>query len=1131
MKKKSFFLFFLLLLCAGVSIAQTRVSGKVIDENGDPIIGATIQIKGTGQGTVTDLDGNFTLSAPADGTLVISYVGMKTQEVSVAPNLQIVMQSASELLEEVVVVGYGTQRKENLTGAVSSVDVAKTLNSRPIPDVGRGLQGSTPGLSVIIPSGEVGSDPLIKIRGQIASFEGGSKPLILLDNVEIPSIQIVNPNDIESISILKDAASASIYGAKGAFGVVLITTKKGAQQERVDVQYSSNVAWQNISKQMEMGRLDAMEYSILAAQRVGSTVTGAFWQITPESFEKSQKWHETYGSMGPDEPMVYGRDWYVDANNRKLGLRTYDPYDYMIREWAPSTNHDLSVNGKSGKTSYNIGLGYLYQNGMMKPAKKDDFTRYNGTLRLNTEINKYVTLRAGAIYSDRNKRYPYATNSTTADPWLYLYRWGPIQPMGYENGNIIRSPHSETMQANTANLQDKYYNVNIGALVNFTKDWTLDFDFTNANLTFINNRPGTRYTALNSWGGAIPLNDASGTRIYVNDKGEQVPPTTQGALPAYQLALVEYTAHGANPDHIYRNVQNAVTNTMNVYTTYNLRLKDTHAFKFMVGMNRVTYDAKNNWSQITDLADITDPQFGKAVGTQTSGGNTYWDAQLGFFGRLNYAFKDKYLLEANLRYDGSSKFPERLWWRWFPSFSAGWRVTEEPWMQWITPAVTSMKIRGSWGIIGDQTVPNGLYVPSMSTNQINWLDSGGKKIVAVGTPGAVTRDITWQDLESTNFGVDFRFIDNSLGLTFDWYRRDTKNMIVPGEGVSFTFGAGAPKGNFGSMRTDGWEIALDYNHRFENGIGINIMGTLSDAVTTILKYGDTQSIDGWYVGKKYGEIWGYRTDRLYQKEDFALDADGNLQRITLTENESEKYKGKVANKLSDADGKPIYQVFLQNSSNFFFGPGDVKFVDLNDDGEIDAGSRLLDDHGDLEIIGNSTPRYEYGLRLGADYKGLDLSVFLQGVGSRQIWGVGFLTTPGFQSSDGAMPQAIAGDFWRPDRTDAFYPAPYNLNGTNEANNMQKQSRYLLNMAYLRVKNITLGYSLPQQVINHIMLKQARIYVSLENFFTFDKLRGLPIDPEVISGYSMFNETNYNSGRTGVGAPTFKSGSIGLQITF
>jgi TonB-linked SusC/RagA family outer membrane protein len=1132
MKRKINFLLFLFSLSMGITFAQTRVTGKVVDENGEPVIGASILVKGTTIGTVTDIDGNFTLTVPAEGkTLVISYVGMKTQEVPVSPNVRVVMQTATELLEEVVVVGYGTQRKENLTGAVSSVDVSKTLDSRPIPDVGRGLQGTTPGLSVIIPSGEVGSDPLIKIRGQIASFEGGSKPLILLDNVEIPSIQVVNPNDIESISILKDAASASIYGSKGAFGVVLITTKKGAKQERIDIRYSTNVAWQNISKRMEMGRLDAMEYSILAAQRVGSTLTGAFWQITPESFKKSQTWHQTYGSMGPDEPMVYGRDWYVDENNRKLGLRTYDPYDYMIREWTPSNNHDLSVNGKSGKTSYNIGIGYLHQNGMMKPAKKDDFTRYNGTIRLNTELNEYITLRAGAIYSDRNKRYPYATSSTTADPWLYMYRWGPIQPYGYENGNVIRSPHSETMQANTANIQDKYYNVNIGGLVNITKDWMLDFDFTNANLTYINNRPGTRYTALNSWGGAIPLTDALGNRIYVNDKGEQVSSSTPNALPAYQLALVEYTAHGANPDHIYRNVQNAVTNTLNIYTTYNLRLKDMHAFKFMVGMNRVTYDAKNNWSQITDLADIVDPQFGKAVGTQTSGGKTEWDAQLGYFGRINYALMNKYLFEANLRYDGSSKFPKKLWWRWFPSFSAGWIVTEEPWMQWVIPVVSSMKIRGSWGVIGDQTVPNNLYVPTMSIKQINWLDPGGKKIVAVGTPAAVSRDITWQDLESMNFGVDFRFFDSSLGFTFDWYRRDTKNMIVPGEGVALTFGANAPKGNYGSMRTDGWEIALDYNHRFENGIGINVMGTLSDAVTTVLKYGDTQSIDGWYKGKKYGEIWGYRTDRLYQKEDFVLDADGNPQKITLTENESKKYAGKVAYKLSDAKGKPVYQVFLQNSSNFFFGPGDVKFVDLNVDGELDDGSRLLDDHGDLEIIGNSTPRYEYGLRLGADYKGVDLSVFLQGVGSRKIWGDGFLVIPGYHSSDGAMPQAIAEDFWRPDRTDAFYPAPYNLNGTNKANNIQVQSRYLLNMAYLRVKNITLGYSLPQQVLNHIMLKQARIYLSLENFFTFDKLRGLPIDPEVISGYSMFNETNYNLGRTGVSAPTFKSGSIGLQITF
>lgn len=1109
------------------------ISGTVLDDQGIPIIGANIIESGTTNGTITDIDGKFTLRVSNEASIQVSFIGYLSQTVSTAGNTSftITLREDTQALQELVVVGYGTQRKENLTGAVSTVNVEETLGSRPISDVGRGLQGSTPGLSVIVPSGEVGSDPLIKVRGQIGSFEGSSQPLILLDNVEIPSIQVVNPNDIESISILKDAASASIYGAKGAFGVVLITTKKGATEDQVNVQYSNNFAWQNISKRMEMGMLDAMEYSILAMERVGGSVSGAFWQITRESYEKSKIWHNTYGKMGPEEPMVYGRDWYVDANNRKLGLRTYDPYDYMIKEWTPTMTHNLSVNGKSGKTTFNVGLGYLHQTGMMKEAEYDDFTRYNGTIRLSSELSKYFTLRAGAIYSNRDKRYPYVTNSTTADPWLYLYRWGPVQPMGTENGDPIRSPASEISQANTANQENKYFNVNIGALVNITDNWVVDFDFTNTNETFINNRLGTRYTALNSWGGALPLTDAEGNRIYVNDQGTPVPPTTPNALPAYKLSLTEYTAHGANPDHIYRNVLNGVTNTLNIYTTYNLKLKEDHAFKFMLGMNRVTYDAKSNWSQKTDLADIVNPQFGKAVGTMTSGGNTFWEAQLGYFGRINYAFRDRYLLEGNLRYDGSSKFPSRLWWRFFPSVSAGWRVTEEAWMEWITPVVSSMKLRGSWGVIGDQTVPSGLYAPSMSTSQTMWLDASGAKAVAVGTPAAITRDITWQDLENTNLGVDLYFLNNTLGVVFDVYRRDTKNMIVPGEGVSFTFGAGAPKGNFGSLRTEGWDLSVDYNYRFKNGLGINAMATLSDAVTTIMKYGDTNSIDGWYEGKKYGEIWGYRTDRLYQESDFVRDSNGELQKIVLTANESQKYAGRTVNKLSDANGKPVYQAFLQNSSNFFFGPGDVKFVDLNGDGEIDAGSRLLDDHGDLEIIGNSTPRFEYGLRLGADWHGVDASVFIQGVGSRQIWGVGFLTTPGFHASDGAMPQAIAGDFWKPDRTDAFYPAPYNLAGSNTGNNMQVQSKYLLDMSYTRIKNVTIGYSFPSSLMNKVMVNNLRVYLSLENFFTFDNLRGLPIDPEVISGYSMFNETNYNLGRTGVGTPTFKSGSVGLQINF
>ena len=357
-------------------LQTTSITVTVVDQYG-PVAGANVIEKGTTNGSITNLDGVVKLNVAKGATLQVSFVGYKTQEVKVTGNLmKITLKEDTELLDEVVVVGYGTQKKENLTGAVASVDVNKTLSGRPITDVGRGLQGTTPGLSIVVPSGEVGSDPTIKVRGQIGSIQGGSSPLILLDNVEIPSIQMVNPDDIESISVLKDAASASIYGAKAAFCVVLITTKKGAKTESVNVSYQGNFSWQNISKKMEMAGIDAMGYTVNAFERTGGTRAGAFFIVTRESYEKAKEWQQLYGGkLGPDDPMVYGRDWYVDADGRKLGLRTYDPYDYMIEEWTPSMTHNLSINGKSGKTTYNIGLGYVDQNGLNKPAKEDDFRR------------------------------------------------------------------------------------------------------------------------------------------------------------------------------------------------------------------------------------------------------------------------------------------------------------------------------------------------------------------------------------------------------------------------------------------------------------------------------------------------------------------------------------------------------------------------------------------------------------------------------------------------------------------------------------------------------------------------------------------------------------------------------------
>ena len=403
-----------------------NVTGLVVDAAGEPVIGASVVEKGTTNGNITNVDGKFTLTVKTGAILQISYVGYQTQEIKATKMMKIVLKEDSELLSEVVVVGYGAQKRENLTGSVASVDVNKTLEGRQIPDVGRGLQGTTPGLSVVIPSGEIGSDPTMKIRGQIGSIDGASTPLILLDNVEIPSIQMVNPDDIESISVLKDAASASIYGAKGAFGVVLITSKKGAKSEKVDVSYSGNFSWQNISKKMEMAGVDGIQYRIDALRRSGGTIAGAFWYVNETSLERAREWEKTWGGkIGKNDPFVFGRDWYVDASNRKFSMRTFDPYDYMIREWTPSQTHNISVSGKSGKTTYNASLGYLDQNGLMKLAKHDDFRRWNGAVRISTEINKYITFRAGANYSKRNKRYAYATNSTTADPG-YTFTAGTV---------------------------------------------------------------------------------------------------------------------------------------------------------------------------------------------------------------------------------------------------------------------------------------------------------------------------------------------------------------------------------------------------------------------------------------------------------------------------------------------------------------------------------------------------------------------------------------------------------------------------------------------------------------------------------------------------------------------------------
>ncbi|WP_270088706.1 SusC/RagA family TonB-linked outer membrane protein [Sphingobacterium sp. SYP-B4668] len=1114
-------------------LVQNTVQGTVTGADG-PLAGVTVTVVGSSTSAQTDANGHYRINAALGGTLRFTSVGYKSRDVNVSSNnLNVTLATDESSLEEVVVVGYGTQKKAHLTGAVSSVNVEKVMGGRPISDAGRGLQGAVPGLSVVVPSGEVGSDPIMRIRGQVGSVNGSSNPLILVDNVEVPSIMVINPNDIETVTVLKDAASASIYGAKAAFGVVLITTKKGAKTDGVKVTYSNNLSWQSPFKKIEVAGIDGLEYTLDAHENMKTAgPAGGFWRIDRNSFEKIKEWQDKYGGVvGNDDPVVYGRDWMWDGT-QKFGYRIYDPVAAMVKNNAFSHLHNLGLNGKSGNTTYNFSLGYLGQKGMMKPAVKDDFRRINPTLNVSTKVSDFLTMRGGMMYSEGTKRYPNSNNSAGfgADPWLYLYRWSRLFPIGVqENGQDIIDPAYSARTSTPAEDTKRYMNLNLGTTLNFTKNWDLQADYSYSTDSRESVSSLVAVKGKTHWYGVEPLKDASGNNVFVDENGL---PVDNGGMQAYQFPMTDYVLPSAT--YYYQSSYVARKQTLNAFSTYRLNLNDQHEFKFMAGTNLVTNKWNNHWSNKTQVVNNENPQFPFAVGTQTANGNRDWDSQIGFFGRTNYAFKDKYLVEANLRYDASSLFPSYMRWQWYPSVSGGWVISKEDFMESLNPILSFAKLRASWGSIGDQSIDNGLYKAEMFIGGSSWISGAGTPFFELSTPRAVGDGLSWQNIEHLNIGADLRFFNDKLGVTGEWFQRSTQDMIISGESLPATFGRGVPLGNYGNLRTRGWELEIDYNHQFENGLRLTLNANISDAETMITKSADwntpweNRSLGTTYsTGRKFGDVYGFVTDRLFQKEDFVYDDQGAFVQTNIVYNGTSKKTNMLAG------DNPVYQTYFEDGNQtLLISPGDVKFVDVNGDGYIDAGKGTNGDPGDRVVIGNITPRYQYGFRLGADYKGFDLSVFLQGVGKRSIWGSGQLAIPGYYAKEGAMPQAIAGDYWKPDRIDAFYPRAWNLNGADEGYVMRAQSKYMLNMAYMRIKNITFGYSVPTSLLNRIKISNARIFVSLENMFTFDKLRGLPIDPEAISGYSMLKSGNsYNLGRTGTSNPTFKSASMGIQIGF
>lgn len=1083
MKRKLLLLFMGLAVFITQTFAQdiTVIKGKVTSEDDRlGIPGVSVKVKGTPAVMQTDVNGTYLIKAKKGDVLVFSYISMATQEKTVGSSnvINVVLASAAEGLNEVVVVGYGTQRKGDLTGAVSTVDT-KMLQARPLTDVGRGLQGAVPGLSITTASGDLGRNPKITLRGLRGSLNGGgAQPLILLDNVEIESLQMVNPDDIESISVLKDAASASIYGTRAAWGVVLITSKSGRKNMPSKISYTNNFSWSApTTLQKIAGAADGAQFALSALQRTNPNTTqpgvvGMY--IDDIAIQKMREWEQLYGGQKLDDEMVRGRDFEL-RGGKLFFYRPWDVQEKYMRDWTPQQNHNLSVSGGSEKTSYNIGLGYLNQAGILK-ANPDKFARYNVSASINTAVNDYLDVRAKMFYTNTLTEIPFSFSGAQIGPLYYLYRWPAFYPYGTFNGEPFRNAVTEVQQANINKEKTGLARMQAGATFKPFKGMTIDADYTYSSTNLHNNKTGGGTRGIDFWaGGDLPA-----------------------VSPNYQTASFDYTSYSSGWTEV---------NSGKLYGTYSKDIND-HSFKVILGGDIEYYQKNSQFSRRNTLLDPSVGAIPGAIGDQTVDGSNMHYSTAGAFGRINYSYKNRYLLELNGRYDGSSRFPKTDLWGFFPSMSAGWVLSEESFLKPLEPTLSFLKLRGSYGSIGNQDVAVTsagftnyyAFIPIMDTSTSGWW-IGNNNQVTISTPTAYRPSLTWETVTTLDFGLDARFFKSALGLSFDWYSRKTTDMLSAGITLPSSFGATSPRRNYGEMETRGWELAIDYNHTFENGLKINLLGTLSDFNDRITKFANsTQTVTGNYQGKNLGEIWGYETDRYFTADDFS---------------------GK------DANNKWILKPGIPNqtkyeTASFQYGPGDVKYKDLNGDGVINNGANTVDDHGDLKVIGNTTPRYQYGFRLGGSWKGIDLEAFFQGVGKREFWGSGPIFVPGWNPAEASFTHQM--DYWTPENPNAKYPRPTNQGASNNSLNFLTQSKYLLNMAYLRAKNITVGYTLPSRISNRVKLDKVRFYFSGENLFVISKV-GIPIDPEV--DYTVEQTDAAAFGRV---YPFRKTFSFGLQLT-
>lgn len=1043
----------IMLLFSSTMMAQTlSISGKVTDKNSqEPVIGASVLIEGTTNGTITDVDGHFMLSnVPAKGNLVISYIGYATQTLPIngKTNFSIALAEDTETLDEVVVVGYGVQKKVNLTGSVSAVK-GDALERRPVADATQSLQGMVPGLLVSNSNtGRPGGSGSLTLRGQ-GNLDNNANPYILVDGVEM-SLSDVNPNDIENISVLKDAAACAIYGARAAYGVILVTTKKG-EEGKMRVNYQGTVGWSAPTVLPDM--VDS--YQFAKYWNAGCVNAGSPRLYSDEKLALLQQYIQDPGSVDPWFELPANANMNPAFENSESGVGNTNYFDLHYKDWAFKQNHNLSLSGGGKLAQYYISGGYYSEDGILRYADMD-YSRYNFTANITSQITKWLKLKVNTKFMHSDQDTPFGDGGLSEGFYHSLARFRPTVSPIDPNGHFTELTMIPYLQSGTyTNTQRDRLNITTGLEFQPVKNWFIFLDYTYKLMN-------VEYEALN----VAPL-------IY----GADGVSTSKGVRDEL----------GVSPDGKFtRSYGRTRYQTINLYTNYLFTLADKHNFTLMAGYQEEDSDYSYMKNAITGLYSTTNPNVGMGTGDKTVVDTRNGWATRGFFGRINYDYDGRYLLELNGRYDGSSRFASGHRWGFFPSVSVGWNISREAFMSSLTDVVSNLKLRASYGLLGNQAGA-ALYTfaatMELNNNLGNYIFADGRNIFTK-SPLVVNPATTWEKVESKNIGLDFGFFGNALTGSFDVFQRDTKDMLGPGTDFPDFFGAIAPQTNNARMRNRGWELSLNYRGKIGKDIQYSIGGMLSDAVSEVTEYANETNTDPkeqWYTGKKVGEIWGYRADGLIQ-----------------TQEEADAYNEKYD--LSFISGKP-------------WTPGDVKYRDLNGDKKINNGKNQLGDMGDMTVIGNTTPRYQYTINGSISWKGLSLSMMFQGVAKRD-WNPG--TAPYFWGS-GAYAQVTVFkehlDYWSESNPNAYYPKPYihTAGGVTPFRNktMTTSDRYIQSGAYCRLKNVTLSYDLPAAWVNKVGLDKVQVFFSGENLLTFTPLKGM-FDPEAIfTGNSYQSEGGKN----------------------